>query len=109
MKLSLYLLAGFTCRCLLPGPERVWSGNALLSRYGIFSVPAKLLLLRLILEIKIAASQPVRSSERARSALEAAGTGWLDASGCPEDMLADSSLACSDGACAVPSVADLVD
>ena len=78
----------FTCwnslACaLLPGPERVWSGNALLSRYGIFSVPAKLLLLRLILEIKIAASQPVRSSERARSALEAAGTGWLDAGGCP--------------------------
>ena len=75
----------------------MWSGNALLSRYGIFSVSAKLLLLRLILEIKIAASQPVRSSERARSALEAAGTGWLDASGCP-DVLADFSSVCSVGA-----------
>ena len=38
--------------------------------------------------LKIAASQPVRSSERARSALEAAGAGWLDASGCPV-VLAD--------------------
>ena len=35
------------------------------------------------MDVKIAASQPVRSSERARSALEAAGTGWLDAGGCP--------------------------
>ena len=55
-----------------------------------------MLLLRLILEIKIAASQPVRSSERARSALEAAGTGWLDAGGCPVAS-AVSSLAFSVG------------
>ena len=47
--------------------------------------------------VKIAPSQSVRSSERARSALEAAGAGWLDASGCPVSH-ADFSLVCSDGA-----------
>ena len=57
----------------------------------------RFLILRLLLDVKIAASQPVRSSERARSALEAAGAGWLDASGCPV-VLADSSFVCSDGA-----------
>ena len=61
----------------------MWSGGALLSRHGIFSVPAKFVILRLFLVVKIAASQPARSSERARSALEAAGAGWLDAGGCP--------------------------
>ena len=47
--------------------------------------------------LKIAASQPVRSSERARSALEAAGAGWLDAGGCPATS-AVVSLVVGDGA-----------
>ena len=42
-----------------------------------------------------------RSSERARSALEAAGTGWLDAGGCPVAS-AVSSLAFSVGALVLP-------
>ena len=75
----------------------MWSGNALLSRCGIFSVPANSVILRLFLDIKIAASRPARSSERAWSALEAAGAGWLDAGGYPAAS-AVSSLVISDGA-----------
>ena len=46
---------------------------------------------------KFAASRPARSSERARSALEAAGAGWLDAGGCPATS-AVVSLVVGDGA-----------